>query len=212
MTTMTTASNGTQISAWTAMRDARIAAVDLATVKVQTLPATHAKVPARISFGKVRKQKSFHDEGMYMYSAVVLIDGKRVGDAVDEGHGGGIWLNQDTHEAQKAYESVEAEYHALARATDPTAELSSEGMLNDFIEEYDITKVLNAQFKKGVKCAVLKGLDTLRETVEIAPGVTYEQPTWLITSAPYATVAVAAEKFRAAGITHAWNGACWAAI
>lgn len=170
------------------------------------LPATHVVVPARVSLGKVKITKAFGEE---MVEAEVLVDGKRVGQAEDRGHGGGIHFYPDSREGGLLEEQVQAEY--WLQQGKPSFFIH-ETLWNDLVEDYRTLKTLKTKIKNGKRTPVLKGVDSLR--VEVGEqGFSWTATEWLEVSASLDAVrGPGREPMLAQGITHVFDGDAWVAL
>lgn len=175
-------------------------------IATRTLPATRQEVPASVTIGKAKRTKVY--SGMYEYVIEVKVDGKRIGDAVDEGNGGGIWMRHDSAEGRAAEERVQEEYREMLGRE--KGQHSYESLFNTLVEEWETTRDLNRGLAKKTPC--LKGLDSLRVKVNEGWGE-YETTEYLTLSAPLATLRADRDKVIAqTGITHVWDGKEWTAL
>lgn len=216
----TTNEKGVEVTDYSAYKLAVVKSIDVTTLETRVLPISTRVIPARIGVTKFTQRKTY--DGQYEYVLVVTIDGKHVGDAVDEGNGGGIYLRANSAADRKAVEAVMDEYAALLVAhwkTTPEefgfALSSEETLWNHLVEESTLTKDFKRIVKADKKTICLPiewNGSPLRADSEFGLSF-WDDVSYVTLSAPLAVVQKDAEKVKTqAKVSHVWDGTGWVAL
>jgi hypothetical protein len=183
--------------------------------ELTTLPISGRQVPANFTVGKIKTRRSItqHAEGEQV-SIEVLVDGKVIAYAECEGTGDGIFARPVAAGARQLIDRIETAY--WVQKGRPTL-LLVETLWGIILEEHEAQKSLQRKFKAGKKTCCLKGLDSRLAYRDYGFGsddgnTDFYSIQWLEVNRPYTWSLENADKLKADGITHVFDGTEWKAL